>query len=194
VKIVAALLAGGESRRMGRDKALIMFAGEPLWRRQVDLLRKLNPSEVFVSARNDPPWRPRDIHFVGDAEPSRGALSGVAACLARSQSEHMLVLAVDMPFMTEASLRRICRGIAPSLGVFPMVNGRAEPLAAVYLRKSLPEFLSALTSDDFSLQTLVRKLIAAGTLQPLAVEPKDVASFRSVNEPGDLLSLPSDGA
>ena len=186
MKIAAALLAGGESRRMGRDKPLITFAGEPLWRRQVDLLRKLNPSEIFVSARNDPPWRPRDIHFVGDAEPSRGPLSGVAACVARSKSEHMLVLAVDMPFMTEDCLRRICRGIAPGSGVVPIINGRAEPLVSVYLRKSLPEFSRALDGNDFSLQTLVRKLIAAGTLQSLAVEQKNVALFRSVNEPGDL--------
>jgi molybdopterin-guanine dinucleotide biosynthesis protein A len=186
VKIAAALLAGGESRRMGRDKALITFAEEPLWQHQINLLRKLKSSQIFVSARSDPAWRPQDIHFIGDAEPSRGPLSGVAACLACTRSEHMLVLAVDMPFMTEDYLRRICGGIAAGSGVVPMINRRAEPLAAVYARKSLPEFCRALSGDDFSLQTLVRKLIGMGELRPFRVAADEIALFRSVNEPDDL--------
>jgi molybdenum cofactor guanylyltransferase len=194
VKIAAALLTGGESRRMGRDKALITFAGKPLWRRQLDLLRQLDPFEIFVSARTDPPWRPQDIHFAEDAEPSRGPLSGLAACLARTRGEHLLVLAVDMPFMSESYLRGLCREIVSGRGIIPISNDRSEPLAALYPQSSVSEFSDALDGDDFSLQTLTRKLIASGILRPLTVTAEEIPLFRSVNEPSDLPSLPSDDA
>src|SRR5438874_2033835 len=72
MKISAVLLAGGKSRRMGQDKATLIIAGKPLWQIQLDLLRKLQPQEMFVSARMDPRWRPNDVEFVADEQPSRG--------------------------------------------------------------------------------------------------------------------------
>src|SRR5712691_10782146 len=64
MKLSAVLLAGGESRRMGKDKATALFQGKPLWQIQIDLLRKLEPAEIFVSARTDQSWRPADVQFV----------------------------------------------------------------------------------------------------------------------------------
>src|SRR5216117_3321526 len=106
--ISAVLLAGGESRRMGGDKATILFGGKPLWKIQLELLRKLEPAEIFVSARTDPAWRPDDVQFVADERPSRGPLSGLTATLARIRSSHLLVLAIDMPFMSEDHMRYLC--------------------------------------------------------------------------------------
>jgi molybdenum cofactor guanylyltransferase len=193
VKLAAALLAGGESRRMGRDKALIEVAGKPLWQKQLDLLHQLEPAETFVSARNDPSWRPADVNFVEDSEPSRGPLSGVAACLARMQSDHLLVLAVDMAFMTVACLREICRQVGVGYGTIPTIESRAEPLAAAYPAGSLAEFLAALGGHDFSLQPIARKLITAGKLRPLAIKPEQIQFYRSLNEPADLEDIRAAG-
>src|SRR4051794_21524838 len=95
------LLAGGKSQRMGRDKATLPFFGRPLWQIQLETLRKLRPVEIFVSARIDPKWRPRDVQFIQDVPPSRGPLSGIAASLVKIRTRHLLALAIDMPFMTE---------------------------------------------------------------------------------------------
>ena len=108
MNISAVLLAGGQSRRMGRDKATILFCGKPLWQIQLDLLQKLQPAELFVSARTDPAWRPPDLTFVPDDPPSRGPLSGLTATLARIRSSHLLVLAIDMLSMDEGHLRYLC--------------------------------------------------------------------------------------
>ena len=88
--ISAVLLAGGKSRRMGQDKAKLIFRGQPLWQIQLDLLRKLEPEEIFVSARTDPAWRPLGVQFVSDEAPSRGPLSGLSATLARIRTDHLL--------------------------------------------------------------------------------------------------------
>ena len=77
----AVLLAGGESRRMGTDKATFLFRGKPLWQVQLETLRKLRPAEIFLSARTDPSWRPDDVQFIADVPPSCGPLSGLAASL-----------------------------------------------------------------------------------------------------------------
>jgi len=182
----AVLLAGGESRRMGTDKATFLFRGKPLWQVQLDLLRELRPAEILLSARSDPDWRPADVEFVADEPPSRGPLSGVAASLGRIRTRHLLTLAIDMPFMSEKYLRSLCDQIEPQRGVLPMIGGRAEPLAAIYPEGARVDLVAALSGLDFSLQTVTQRLVAAGKLQPVSVEKEDQDFFRNINEPADL--------
>src|SRR5207237_4381341 len=129
--------------------------------------RKLQPEALFISGQNDPPWRPEDVQFVPDAQPSRGPLSGIAAALSQTTADHLLALAIDIPFMTEGYLREICDRLKPGRGVVPMIGNRAEPLAAIYPRVACDNFNAALSGSDFSLQSLVGKLIAAGKLFPI---------------------------
>src|SRR5712671_3893562 len=154
MKISAVLLAGGKSRRMGEDKATILFRNESLWQIQLNLLRKLELEQLFISARTDPPWRPADIQFVPDAQPSRGPLSGIAASLSRISGGHLLALAIDMPFMTKSYLGKLCEKVEPGRGIVPLIENRAEPLAAIYPREAYDDVVDALSGSDFSLQSL----------------------------------------
>jgi molybdopterin-guanine dinucleotide biosynthesis protein A len=185
--LTAVLLAGGESRRMGRDKAEIVFRGQPLWQRQIELLRDLGPEKIFVSARKEPSWRPLDVELILDEPPSRGPLSGLTRALERMQTSHLVALAVDMPFMTREQMRFLCGLAIAGRGVVPVVNDRAEPLAAVYLREAVADFATALAGGNFSLQTLARNLARAGSIQMLNVEVEAQGFYRSVNEPADLV-------
>jgi molybdenum cofactor guanylyltransferase len=184
--ISAVLLAGGESRRMGQDKATMLFRDRPLWQAQLDLLHKLQPEQILVSAQIDPRWRPSEVGFVADALPSRGPLSGIAATLSRIKSEHLLVLAVDTPLMTETYLRKLCGQVRSGRGVVPMLENRAEPLVAIYPREAAPEFAQARSGNNFSLQPLVRDLIALGKLRAIEVLPKERSLFGNLNEPSDV--------
>src|SRR6266436_8935322 len=186
MKISAVLLAGGESRRMGKDKATLFFGGKPLWQIQLELLRKLEPSEILISARTDPPWRPSDMQFVPDDPPSRGPLSGLTAALARIQTGHLLALAIDLPFMTENYLRAISHKIEPGRGTLPMIGDRAEPLAAIYPAAAHVDLVAALSGNDFSLQTLTSRLVKAGRLRLFPISKKEVRLFRNLNAPADL--------
>jgi molybdenum cofactor guanylyltransferase len=184
--VSAVLLAGGESRRMGTDKATILFHGEPLWQVQLEILRKLRPAEIFVSARTDPSWRPADVQFIEDVPPSRGPLSGIAASLAKIGTAHLLALAIDMPFMTENYLRSLCDAIAPARGVVAKINNRAEPLAAVYPREAEIDFCTGLAGSDFSLQNIVRHLVTSGKLREISVMEEERRLFRNVNNVSDV--------
>jgi molybdopterin-guanine dinucleotide biosynthesis protein A len=186
--ISAVLLAGGKSLRMGEDKATILFRSMPLWKIQLELLRKLQPGELFISAQSDPPWRPADVQFVADEQPSRGPLSGIASVLSQITTEHLVALAIDMPFMNASYLRALWRRIEPGRGIVPVIDDRFEPLAAIYSREALPDFTAALSGDDFSLQSLITKLVAAGKMQSVQVSERESGFFRNLNEPADLES------
>jgi len=180
------LLAGGESRRMGTDKATFLFRGKPLWQIQFETLRRLRPAEIFLSARTDPSWRPNDVQFIADIPPSCGPLSGLAASLAKIHTTHLLVLAIDMPFMAENYLRAICDMIEPGRGVVPKIDNRAEPLAAVYPREAEIDFRTALAGNDFSLQNVVGDLVMSRKLLEISVTEQERGLFRNVNNVSDV--------
>jgi molybdopterin-guanine dinucleotide biosynthesis protein A len=187
MNITAVLLAGGESRRMGQDKATLVFRGKALWQTQLEGLEKLQPAHILLSARSDPAWRPSNVRFVADTAPSRGPLSGLVAALTAARTPHLLALAIDMPFMTAKYLRSLCNLIGPGRGVMPMIDDRAEPLAAIYPAEADIDLASALRGSDFSLQTIAAKLVAAKKVRPVAVSEGERKLFRSLNEPVDLL-------
>jgi molybdopterin-guanine dinucleotide biosynthesis protein A len=186
ITLSAVLLAGGESRRMGRDKATVVFRDEPLWRRQLRILRDLRPEKVFVSARTESSWLPADTELLLDDLPSRGPLSGLTKAIHRMQTSHLVVLAVDMPFVTREQLRFLCTMVSESQGIVPVIGERAEPLAAVYPAEAAVDFVAALAGTDFSLQGIIRKLAAAEKVRLYAVPDQDEHLYRSVNEPSDF--------
>ncbi|PZR75936.1 MAG: hypothetical protein DLM73_03930 [Chthoniobacterales bacterium] len=186
MNLTAVLLAGGESRRMGQDKATLIFRGAPLWERQLGILRELQPEKILVSARQNPVWRPPEIELLLDEPPSRGPLSGLTRALERMETTHLMALAIDMPFMTSEQLRFISSLATIGCGVLPMIGDRAEPLAGVYPREAGGDFLAALAGDNLSLQPLSRSLVHAGKLRSFAVSQGDEQLYRNVNEPEDF--------
>jgi molybdopterin-guanine dinucleotide biosynthesis protein A len=186
VTFAALLLAGGESRRMGRDKATLEYGGRPLWERQLHTLRALGPEKIFVSARSAPSWLPNDVELLLDDLPSRGPLSGVAKALNEIGTTHLLVLAVDMPFMTASELSKLLELATKGCGVVAIIDERLEPLAAVYPAEAADDFGAALTGPDFSLQLVVRKLAAAGKVRLRPVAETNAYLYQSWNQPGDV--------
>jgi molybdopterin-guanine dinucleotide biosynthesis protein A len=187
-ELTAVLLAGGESRRMGTDKATFVFCGKPLWQVQLETLQKLKPKEIYVSARLDPPWRRDDVLFLADVPPSHGPLSGLGASMNRMSTSHLLVLAIDMPWMSNKYLEFLCAQVEPGWGVLPQIGDRAEPLAAIYPQEAAFETGKALAGTDFSLQSLTCDLVAVGKLRAIPVTQQEEKFFRNLNDLSDLKS------
>jgi molybdopterin-guanine dinucleotide biosynthesis protein A len=182
--IAAVLLAGGESRRMGQDKATVVWNGKPLWRNQLEILRGLAPVELLISGRIDFAWRPGKTIFVADVSPSRGPISGITAALRRTTATHLVVLAIDMPAMTSEYLRRLCSKLQTGAGIIPMSGGdKPEPLAAIYPIGATPYFNAGLVGKDFSLRSVIRRLMGDGLINGLPIDENDKALFQNLNEP-----------
>lgn len=184
----AVLLAGGESRRMGRDKATVIFDGEALWKRQLATLQQINAEEIFISARTDPSWRPNDFTFVRDLDDGHGPWSGLAATLAQTSTTHLLALAIDMPLMTARYLKSLRENVQPGRGVVPQIRGRYEPLAAIYPRDADVDLAQTSNALGYSLQRLLEMLVARGVMSVRPVAPEEECVFRNLNEPADLVT------
>ncbi|HVF72363.1 MAG TPA: molybdenum cofactor guanylyltransferase [Chthoniobacterales bacterium] len=184
ISFSALLLAGGESQRMGRDKATMEFRGKPMWQRQIETLYGVTPEKIFVSARKAPAWLPDDCELILDDPPSRGPLSGLVKALTAIKTTHLLVLAVDMPFVTPAALRSLCSSVGRVHGVVPAIGERVEPLAAIYPAQAAPIFETALAGSDYALQSLIRHMASAGMITLLSMP--DAELYRSLNRPGHL--------
>ena len=183
----AVLLAGGESTRMGRDKATVEWRGLPLWACQIEKLRALT-SDIFISTRFAVPWRPADVKLVIDESPSRGPLSGLAASLATIETDCLLALAVDMPFMTSSHLKKLCDCAKRGFGAVPVVNGNLEPLAAVYPKRAASIFAEALNGTDHSVQQVVGRLVGLDMIREIPIAEAAGHFYRSINYPTDLPS------
>jgi molybdopterin-guanine dinucleotide biosynthesis protein A len=189
VSFSAVLLAGGASKRMGQDKALLSVNGEPLWQRQWRLLESLRPQEIFWSG----PARlqsPAHAHFVVDEFPGAGPLAGISACLDILRSDLLLVLAIDLVQMSDTFLRDLLRSRLPEVGVVPQRGDFFEPLAAIY-----PKALAGLARDHLvqgrhAMQDFIREAVRMKKLQTISVTEMDSALFRNLNEPEDLTGLP----
>lgn len=180
----AVLLCGGESRRMGRDKAVLEWSGVPLWQLQLKKLRALLPDTIFLSARSDKAWRPRDVALVLDDRDARGPLSGIAAASRVCESDHLLVLAIDLPLMSVSYLQGMVQRVRREVGIVPIIGERFEPVAAIYPRQAADVF----SDSARSLQTLLRELVNRGRMIAAEVKPGAHELFRNVNEPADLIA------
>jgi molybdenum cofactor guanylyltransferase len=182
----AILLAGGRSRRMGLDKAAVVIAGEPLWQRQLRLLRELRPETFWVSARTTVTWCPPEIEVVADRPPSRGPLSGVAAGLRRLQTSHLLVLAIDLPQITAEHLRKLWNLARPGIGVVPLHGDYLEPLCAFYPAEAAVAAEEALHSSDASLQHFAQTLLSRSQVQVYDLSSEERQLYLNMNTPSDL--------
>jgi molybdopterin-guanine dinucleotide biosynthesis protein A len=182
----AILLTGGQSRRMGVDKATVLIAGQPLWQRQLQILGELGPQTLRVSARTVPFWCPPEIEVMLDRPPSRGPLSGVAEGLRGLRTSHLLVLAVDLPRMTTAHLRKLCRMAQPGLGLIPWQGGHFEPLCAIYPAEAVSLAENALSRGWKSLQHLAQNLVWQSRARIYELTREEQSLYINMNTPFDL--------
>ena len=134
VSVAVAILAGGQSRRMGRNKALLPLGDRPLIAHIVSVAQSL-AEEVLVVTRTPDSYAFLDVPLVTDRYPDVGPLAGVHAALAAASRPWVIVLACDMPFVTPDVLRFLLAHRADVDVVMPRVGGREEPLHAVYRRE-----------------------------------------------------------
>ena len=131
------VLAGGRSRRFGRDKRLALIEGERLVDRQVRTLRALCPDVMIVGGAAEEP-SDRTVPVVHDIVPASGPLGGIHAALSHARGEDVLVTACDMPFLQLPLLRRLVE-VAPGHDVVVCRRGGyLEPLPGVYSSRCLP--------------------------------------------------------
>jgi len=145
--------AGGESRRMGQDKALMPFLGRPLIQRVVDRLTPI-ADEVIITTNSPDDYRFLGLRLFPDLIPNRGALGGLYTALSSAGFPLTAVVACDMPFasptLIDAMLRLIVQEDADV--VIPDSGSGLEPMHAIFRRETcIPAIKAAIDSDQWKL-------------------------------------------
>ncbi len=186
--VEGAVLAGGASSRMGRDKARIEWDGATMAERVAGALAECVERVRVVIRPGDAP--PVAVPVIEDAHPARAPMVGVCAALRACEASAVLVAACDLPEVDVRCLLALL-ALVPARGgpdvVAPLGPKGPEPLLAVYRPELLAEIERRIAADQLSLQALIRD---ADTL----LVPEDVLrgfdpelrTLRNVNTPEDL--------
>ena len=177
------VLSGGESRRMGRDKAFITLDGIPLIERVLRTLRAVFPRIIIVT--NDPAsYVSCDAVVVTDAVDKQGPLTGIYSGLLHSWDDYNFVVACDMPFL-KPGLITYMAGLAQGQDIVaPMAAGYLEPLHAFYHRRLLPVIEERLRQDARTIRGIYREAdVRYVTDEELGIYDPERRSFKNLNTP-----------
>ena len=194
------VLAGGMSRRLGRNKALESIGGEPLIARVIGRLSEVAGETVVVVADMDQAARlplPAGCKVTEDVYLGKGSLGGIFSGLSQATSPWSMVVACDMPFLNLDLIRYMLSLREGQDVVVPVVQGRPEPTHALYSKSCLPYIDNQLESGDLKIARFYDKVAVryvseeeTGRFDP------DHLSFFNVNTQEDLdrsLALVAEG-
>lgn len=198
-KITLLINAGGKSRRMGQNKALLPLPphGTPLVQHMLARLEPLGFGRTII-VTNDPelPHQvhlPQPVTYLTDAYPDKGALGGIATGL-RDASGWMLALACDMPLVNPQVMVWLCDLAERESGrwdaIVPLVDNHLQTLHALYHPRALPVMEASLSADR------LRIADSFPALRTLVVEETDLrqvdpalTSFISANTPEEWSAI-----
>ena len=182
------VLAGGKSRRLGRYKALETLGGQSLIERVIDRLSPLGTEILVVTAREDQAFPPDlQVKRVSDVYPGKGALVGIYSGLKAASNFYSLVVACDMPFLNVALLRYLMGLSSGFDAVIPKLEGKLEPLHAVYSKDCLGPIEDMLGEDRLKVTDLPDRLGVrfVGDKEVETFDPEHL-SFFNINSESDL--------
>ncbi len=184
-RVCIAILAGGRSSRMGRNKALVELDGKNLIEYVVEVARKA-ANEILLITNSPKEYAFLNLPMFPDEIKNIGPLGGIYTALKACNTSHCLVIACDLPFLSEELIRFLVEN-AGDTDVFALDVGRgAEVLCAVYSKACLPAIESLVARGDYKvanlLQAVKSRVIRFGPGHSLYSQHL----FYNINTPEDL--------
>lgn len=191
-RIFGAVLAGGRSRRMGCDKAAILYEGTTLLERVVAAGLHAGLPMLVVGRERPQGFPHSSVRFVTDQYPDSGPLGGLLTAFAHLEGD-CLALACDLPRLDSATLAWLLTTAAsfdPAQDVVASVDGQCQPLFTLWRRSSTERLARAFAAGE---RSLIRCLVASGcAVIPLPEQftqavvdcdtPEDLARLRPTDQ------------
>lgn len=179
------LLAGGMSRRMGRDKALMELRGERIAARLIRELRAV-ADEALIVGHAPERFAGLDARIIPDDAPGCGIVGGVAAGLRAMRGELGVVAGCDMPFLNARLFAHLIARVGGADGAILETADGLEPLCAVYHRRIESELRAMIREGDLAARRIAARTnlrrVAAEELRSAGIDPRRT---HNMNTPED---------
>ena len=185
-QLTAFILAGGESSRMGRDKARLELGGVPLILRTARLVESVAAAPAIIG--NPEAYRALGLRAIVDDFPGAGPLGGIVTALRAAATPWSFVVATDLPYLTSEWLEYLAaRGLASSADAVMATNERGlQPLCAMYNERAEPPLRRAFERGTRSVIAALRE-IRVEEIAPAEWNRFDSEGllFKNMNSPED---------
>ena len=187
--VTCVILAGGESRRMGQDKAFIQVGGIRLFDHVYDTCHDLFP-EIIIVANQPQHFSEYHTKIFMDEIPGAGSLGGLYTGLIKASNDHVFCVACDMPFLKPALISHLISKRSKYDVVIPITRGKLEPLHAVYSKRCIGPIKKLLDKGEFKVTQFLPEVRVGycGEEEIKEIDPS-FASFINVNTKKDLLQI-----
>lgn len=187
--LTISIQAGGQSSRMGEDKALKPFLGRPLIQRVIERLMPI-ADEVILTTNRPESYAFLTHRLFTDLKPGRGALGGLYTAIASAKHPIIAVVACDMPFASATLIEMASRLLVEEEADVVIAKSEEgyEPLHAVYRRETcLPAIESAIDADQWKVIAWFPK-VKVRVLTPAEIKQSDPSglAFWNVNTPEEF--------
>jgi molybdopterin-guanine dinucleotide biosynthesis protein A len=183
--VTVQIMLGGQSTRMGRDKALVELDGETLLVRALAKWRDFGPLQLSVGGAERTALAWSGVPAVVDVYPRRGPLGGLHAGLAVCRTELLLLVAVDSPFVTQTLAEGLLNSLGGADACVYTLNGRPQPLFGLYRTRCLPTAQALLAAGENKMRLLLEQV------DTVYLPADDPAPFRNLNTPEELAAAQS---
>jgi len=185
-RTMGAILAGGQSRRMGRNKAFLEFQGMTLIQRIADTMK-----EVFEDVRmvGGNPDSTLPLPFLPDIRTNAGPLGGIHAALLSASAESVFVISCDMPLVSSHLIRYVMDSADSSRCTVVSDDGQIQPLCGVYPASLADLVERQIETGDLRMKRLLER--ANATILPLSssLHWYSPILLKNINDPKEYEAL-----
>ena len=178
-----AILAGGQSSRMGRDKSFVELAGKPLIAHVIERLSSL-ALPIMIIANQPEAYQALGLPVFTDVLPDRSSLGGLYSAIYHSPSDYTLCVACDMPFLNPtllAYLMSLCTGYD---AIVPIIGEHPQGLHAIYRKTCLAPMRQRLEQNRLRIRDLFTQINTCWVDEKTVRQyDGDLNSFMNINTP-----------
>jgi len=180
ISLAAAVLAGGHSRRMGRDKALLKVGDHSLIEELLSGIEE-HFEEISIVANDTKRYDGMGFRVLKDIRPDKGPLGGIHTALVNASAPHVFVFSCDMPLVSAPLIKHMSEGVGDADVVVPLFKKTFEPLHAIYSRSCIGPIAGQIDKEDLTVKNLFSRVNTKIIDEETVIRLSPVMPFRNIN-------------
>ena len=184
--LTVAIMAGGQSSRMGKDKSFVLFEGRPMIEVVIDAVAGLGDETLLITNKPDE-YAHLNLPMVSDVYPDHGSLGGIFTAVHAASHPHTLVVACDMPWLNRPLLEHMIALRESADVIVPRWEKYPEPLHAIYNKACLNPIEAKLKEKRLKITGFFGEVdVQFVDREEIERFDRNGRSFANINSPEDL--------